>query len=291
MFKAIIENQLSPTRCRKRDKMIIEVINTYDPITGKFQLGRESMELTCADMISIFGMSCGNESVSHKYGCKEKVKLVARREISESRLTTVPGILKKRSTSFSGKGGIKIKKPRLTELTNENEGEILDRAFRSSLRGIVMLIKELNLKICRKEVLKRTLFWGVFEVIIEKELSPTRCHKRDKMIIEKINSYEPVTRKFQLGRESMELTRTNMVSIFGISCGNESISFKYGCKEEVKLVARREISESRLTSTSLKQLLKKYVGSDEKDDVEKVACFLYLCAPLPHIFLPDWNYG
>ncbi|KAH7857887.1 hypothetical protein Vadar_017579 [Vaccinium darrowii] len=155
---------------------------------------------------------------------------------------------------------MKIKKPHLTELTNENEGEVLDRAFKSSLRGIVTLIKELNLRTCHKEVLKRTLFWVMFEAIIQNQLSPTQCHKRDEVIMKIINAYDPVTRKFQLGMESMELTRANMVSILGISRGNESVSLKCCCKEEVKLVARGEISESRLTSMSLKQLLKKCGG-------------------------------
>ncbi|KAH7844185.1 hypothetical protein Vadar_025253 [Vaccinium darrowii] len=145
------------------------------------------------------------------------------------------------------------------------------------------LIKELNLRTCHKEVLKKTPFWGMFEAIIENRLSPMQCRKKDKMIIEIINTYDLVTRKFQLGRESMGLTRAGMVSIFGISCGNEFVSLKYGCKEEVKLVARREISESRLTSTSLKRLLKKYLGSDEKDDIEDVARLL--CLYLCHTFL------
>ncbi|KAH7858290.1 hypothetical protein Vadar_022051 [Vaccinium darrowii] len=150
------------------------------------------------------------------------------------------------------------------------------------------LIKELNLRTCHKKVLKRTLFWGMFEAIIENQLSPTRCRKRGKMIIEIINTYDPVMGKFQVERESMELTCADMVSIFGISCGNQSVSLKYGCKE-VKLVARREISESMLTSTSLKQLLKKYMGSDEKDDVEDVARLL--CVYLFHTFssrLEQW---
>ncbi|KAH7857113.1 hypothetical protein Vadar_009125 [Vaccinium darrowii] len=185
---------------------------------------------------------------------------------------------KKRSTSVSGKGETKTNKPRSTKPTNENKGEVPETVFRSSLRGIIMLIKELNLRTCHKKVLKRTPFWGIFEAIIENKLSTTQCRKSDKMIIEIINTYDPVAQKFRLGMESVELTPADMVSIFGISCGNECVSLKYACQEKVELVARRKISK-RLTSTSLKQHLRKYVASDEKDDIEDVArlLYVYLC--------------
>ncbi|KAH7852507.1 hypothetical protein Vadar_025700 [Vaccinium darrowii] len=187
---------------------------------------------------------------------------------------------KKRSTTDRGVGK-KIKEARKAEV---NEGEVRETAFRSSLGGIMKIIKELNLRESHKRVLKMTPFWAIFEAIIDNKVSPTQCRKSDKMIIEIIETFDPDEGKFRVGKRGqlLDLTKEDMVSYFGIQCGEEFVSLQYGCKEAVRFVMRREIVDKRLTTKSLKQLLSKYVGSDEKDDVEDVARLL--CLYLLHTF-------
>ncbi|KAH7835124.1 hypothetical protein Vadar_023060 [Vaccinium darrowii] len=44
IFEAIVENRLTNAQCRKSDKMIIEIIETYDPTNDKFRLGKTYLE-------------------------------------------------------------------------------------------------------------------------------------------------------------------------------------------------------------------------------------------------------
>lgn len=175
-----------------------------------------------------------------------------------------------------GKAGKSIKKPRKSEETNETP-------FRSSLAGIVTLVKDLKLRNCHLEVLKRTPFWGIFEAIMEDKFTISQCRKSDKLIIEIIQTYDPTKDKFWLGKIYMEVTRADMERVFGIRCGDEFVSLRAGCKESIKFVARRGITETKWTTTSVKQLLEQYVKSDEQDYVEDVARLL--CLFLCHTFL------
>ncbi|KAI8532880.1 hypothetical protein RHMOL_Rhmol11G0250500 [Rhododendron molle] len=88
IFKAIIDKKLTPALCRKSDRMIINIINAYDPATDGFKLGRKSIKLTRADIFNIFGISGGSEKVILKYGSRDSVEMVKRGLITEERLTS-----------------------------------------------------------------------------------------------------------------------------------------------------------------------------------------------------------
>ncbi|KAH7862667.1 hypothetical protein Vadar_007838 [Vaccinium darrowii] len=187
---------------------------------------------------------------------------------------------RKRSTTDGGEGS-KIKKDRKAEV---NEGDVCETAYRSSLGGIMTVIKELYLRESHKRVLKLTPFWAIFEAIIDNKVIPSQCRKSDKMIIEIIETFDPDEEKFRVGKRGqlLDITSEDMVRFFGIQCGEEFVSLQYGCKEAVRFVMRRGIVDKRLTTTSLKQLLSQYVKGDGKDDVEDVARLL--CPYLLHTF-------
>ncbi|KAH7858983.1 hypothetical protein Vadar_030128 [Vaccinium darrowii] len=189
----------------------------------------------------------------------------------------------KRPKVEEGTDGPKNKKPRKGEQASETP-------FRSSLGGLVTFVKELNLRECHKEVLKKTPFWGIFEAIMDNRVTNGQCRKSDKLIIEIIESYDPKKDKFRLGKTYLEITKADMVRVFGINCGDEHVSLRSGCRDAIKFVARREIEETRMTTTSVKQLLIGYVLKDELEYVEDVARLL--CLFLFHtFFFPHWNYG
>ncbi|KAH7842599.1 hypothetical protein Vadar_007132 [Vaccinium darrowii] len=129
-----------------------------------------------------------------------------------------------------------------------------------------------------------TPFWSIFEAIIDNKVSPSQCRKSDKMIIEIVETFDLDEDKFRVGKRGqlLDITRADMVSFFGIQCGEEFVSLQYGCKEAVRFVMRRGIVDKRLTTTSLRQLLNQYIKGDEKDDIEDVASLL--CLYLLHTF-------
>lgn len=178
---------------------------------------------------------------------------------------------KKRSKSEQGE----TKKPRKSEAT-------IETPYRSSLGGIITIVKELKLRDCHIEVLKRTPFWGIFEAVMENKFTIPQCRKSDKLIIEIIETYDPTKDRFRLGKTYMEVTREDMERVFGIKCGNEFVSLRAGCKESIKFITRRGITETKWTTKSVKQLIEQYVKSNEQGYVEDVARLL--CLFLCHTF-------
>ncbi|KAH7846886.1 hypothetical protein Vadar_019330 [Vaccinium darrowii] len=117
---------------------------------------------------------------------------------------------------------------------------------------------------------------------MDNRLTNTQCRKSDKLIIKIIETYDPVKDKFRLGKIYLEITKADMVRVFGINCGDEFVSLRSGCTEAIKFIARREIEETQMTTTSVKQLLIEYVLKDEFEYVEDVARLL--CLFLSHTF-------
>ncbi|XP_058225350.1 uncharacterized protein LOC131334384 isoform X2 [Rhododendron vialii] len=166
-----------------------------------------------------------------------------------------------------------------------NNGEIRQTAYRSSLNGIRTLFEELDLSKGHKKIMKKTPFWRIFQAIFDKKLTPALCRKSDQMIINIINAYDPATDGFKLGRKSIKLTRADIFNIFGISGGSEKVILKYGSRDSVEMVKRGLITEERLTSSSLKEQVKKYAKGKNKADMEDFVRLL--CVYLLHsLFFP-----
>ncbi|KAH7840863.1 hypothetical protein Vadar_022614 [Vaccinium darrowii] len=207
---------------------------------------------------------------------KEKMKTVKDTPRSKGRSAST----RKRSATERGEGS-KIKKARKAEV---NKGDVRETPYHSSLRGIMSVIKELNLRESHKRVLKLTPFWAIFETIIDDKVTPSQCRKSDKMIIEIIESFDPDEERFKVGKRGqlLDLTCADLVSFYDIQGREDFVSLQYGCKEAIKFVTRRKIEDKRLTTTSVRQLLLQYVKGDETDDVEDVARLL--CLYLLHTF-------
>ncbi|KAF7120080.1 hypothetical protein RHSIM_Rhsim13G0135500 [Rhododendron simsii] len=154
--------------------------------------------------------------------------------------------------------GIKAKHPHLRKHQDVNVGEIRETAYRASLNGIKTLIEELNLSDDHKKIMKKTPFWKIFKSIIENKLTSAHCRKSDKMIIRIINAYDLDTGGFNLGVKTIRITRDDIFSIFGITGDSVKVSFKYGSREGVEMVRRGSIKAERLSSSSLKELVKEY---------------------------------
>ncbi|KAH7866694.1 hypothetical protein Vadar_023676 [Vaccinium darrowii] len=112
---------------------------------------------------------------------------------------------RKRSSTDGGQGG-RIKRAPKAEV---NEGDGCGTPYRSSLGGIMTVIKELDLRDSHKRVLKLTPFWAIFEAIIDNKVTQSQCRKSDKMIIEIIESFDPDEGKFRIGKRRQLLDVTS----------------------------------------------------------------------------------
>ncbi|KAG5538895.1 hypothetical protein RHGRI_019441 [Rhododendron griersonianum] len=193
---------------------------------------------------------------------------------------------RKHTRSGSAARGIKAKHPRLRKRQEVNCGEMRETAYRASLNGIKTLIEELNLNDEHKKIMKKTpFFWKIFNSIIENKLTSAHCRKSDKMIIRIINAYDPDTGGFKLGGKTVRITQDDIFSIFGITGGSEKVSFKYGSRDGVEMLRRGSIEAERLSSSSLKELVKEYAVRNNKAGRQDFVRLL--CAYLLHsLFFP-----
>ncbi|KAG5530982.1 hypothetical protein RHGRI_025809 [Rhododendron griersonianum] len=189
---------------------------------------------------------------------------------------------------------MKAKHPRSRKHRAVNVGDIRETAYCASLNGIKTLIEELDLSDDHKKIMKKTPFWKIFKAIIDNKLTSAHCRKSDKMIIRIINAYDPDTGGFKLGGKTIRITRDDIFSIFGITGGSEKVSFKYGSRDGVEMVRRGSIVAERLSSSSLKELVKEYALRNNKAGREDFVRLL--CAYLLHsLFFPagttvNWVY-
>ncbi|KAI8530351.1 hypothetical protein RHMOL_Rhmol11G0050900 [Rhododendron molle] len=132
--------------------------------------------------------------------------------------------------------------------------------------------------------MKKTPFWKIFKSIIENKVTSAHCRKSNKMIIRIINAYDRDTGGFKLGGKTIRITWDDIFSIFGITGGFEKASFKYGSRDGVEMVRRGSIEAERLSSSSLKELVKEYAVRNKagRQDFVRLLC-VYL---LHSLFFP-----
>lgn len=180
---------------------------------------------------------------------------------------------------------VKPKQPRSIKNKEGNVGEIRQTPYRASLNGIRTLMGELKLTVDHKRIMKKTPFWPIFKAIINAQLTQELCRKSDNMIIRVINAYDPETDGFKMGQNIIRLTRADIAGIFGIRGGSEKVNVLYGAREGVDMVKKRRINQTRLTSFSLKELIKTHAMSNEQEDMEDFVRLL--CAYILHsLFFP-----
>ncbi|KAL7225845.1 hypothetical protein ACSBR1_021075 [Camellia fascicularis] len=75
---------------------------------------------------------------------------------------------------------------------------------------------------------------------------------------------------FEIAGKKLKLKTNDFKLILGIACGQKKINLAYGRKNEVAMVKRRKITESRMTSALIQKLISKLLRSNNNEDVEDV---------------------
>ncbi|CAL5372705.1 unnamed protein product [Camellia sinensis] len=75
---------------------------------------------------------------------------------------------------------------------------------------------------------------------------------------------------FEIGGKKLKLKRNDFKLIFGIACGQKKMNLAYERKNEVAMVQRRKITESRITSASIQKLITKLLRNNNNEDVKDV---------------------
>ncbi|CAL5378862.1 unnamed protein product [Camellia sinensis] len=130
------------------------------------------------------------------------------------------------------------------------------------------------------------LFSLLVDTLSENKVKRRDSIKYDDVVAKILQTYQMDGTTFEIAGKKLKLKRNDFKLIFGIACGQKKMNLAYGRKNEVAMVQRRKITESRMTSASIQKLITKLLRSNNNEDVEDV---VRLVCPLVCLLLlyPD----
>ncbi|CAL5396034.1 unnamed protein product [Camellia sinensis] len=178
-----------------------------------------------------------------------------------------------------GKKKIDGKKTR-TEQIHDNEAKYV---YRSNIQSLIKFFKTTKLREEHFTVLRKTPFSLLVDTLSENKVKRRDSIKYNDVVAKILQTYQMDGTTFEIAGKKLELKINDFKLIFGIACGQKKMSLAYGRKNEVAMVQRRKITESRMTSASIQKLITKLLRSSNNEDVEDVVrlvcllvCFLLL---------------
>lgn len=95
LIDAILEKKLVSTQCRKCDKVVAQIIESYDSESRSFCFGGKKLEMTRDDVKLILGITCGDREIPEIAWKKGDVELSRKWKVEDNRLSIT--IMKKNS--------------------------------------------------------------------------------------------------------------------------------------------------------------------------------------------------
>ncbi|CAL5392707.1 unnamed protein product [Camellia sinensis] len=165
-----------------------------------------------------------------------------------------------------GKKKIDGRKTR-TEQIHDNEAKYV---YRSNIQSLIKFFKTTKLKEEHLTVLRKTPFSLLVDTLSENKVKRKDSIKYDDVVAKILQTYQMDGTTFEIARKKLKLKRNDFKLIFGIACGQKKMNLAYRRKNEVAMVQRRKITESRMTSASIQKLITKLLRSNNNEDVEDV---------------------
>ena len=73
--------------CEKYDKHIVQILDTYNSVEGKFKIESQYVSFTIEDISLIFGIPHGSKILDLKYAKKKESKFIARKFLNITRVS------------------------------------------------------------------------------------------------------------------------------------------------------------------------------------------------------------
>ncbi|CAL5391280.1 unnamed protein product [Camellia sinensis] len=134
-------------------------------------------------------------------------------------------------------------------------------------------------------VLRKTPFSLLVDTLSENKVKRRDSIKHDDVVAKILQTYQMDGTTFEIAGKKLKLKRNDFKLIFGIACGQKKMNLAYGRKNEVAMVQRRKITESRMTSASIQKLITKLLRSNNNEDVEDVVRLVCLLVCLFFLYL------
>lgn len=154
--------------------------------------------------------------------------------------------------------------------------------YRSNLQAMVNLMRDLKLQEHHLILLRTTPFWLLIDALRRQKLPNDNCMKFDKVALKIIKSYDHEGRTFKIGGRRVNIQANDVALIFGIVSGEEPITNQYQKRNEVPLLARRNLTTKGMTTKIVGNLIESIIENKDEEaikDVVRLVC-LYLCGTL-----------
>ncbi|CAL5394330.1 unnamed protein product [Camellia sinensis] len=219
------------------------------------------------------------EPTTHKSENQLKVKLesnIDNEEPKQEQLKQPTELHKPR-----GKKKIDGRKTR-TEQIHDNEAKYV---YRSNIQSLIKFFKTTKLREEHLTVLRKTPFSLLVDTLSENKVKRRDSIKYDDVVAKILQTYQMDGTTFEIAGKKLKLKRNDFKLIFGIACGQKKMNLAYERKNEVAMVQRRKITESRMTSASIQKLITKLLRSNNNEDVEDVVRLVCLLVCLFFLYL------
>ncbi|GMP23971.1 hypothetical protein CsSME_00001393 [Camellia sinensis var. sinensis] len=70
LFDCLISNEVNLNHCMKYDDVIVRIVQTFKPSSGRFYIGDKNIQIFRSDVSLIFEVDCGTKSIDLSYGAK-----------------------------------------------------------------------------------------------------------------------------------------------------------------------------------------------------------------------------
>ncbi|CAL5361240.1 unnamed protein product [Camellia sinensis] len=157
--------------------------------------------------------------------------------------------------------------------------------YRSNIGTVIKLLKGVKFTKAQQTDLQKTPFWPLINALSSTQLKASWCRCYNSIVAEMTTLYNKRKRSFVLGKKEMKLRTSDVKLIFGIDCGEDSITTKSYARPkdfELPFYKRRCKSVKRLDGKSLTKMFqqtKKGKSTNDCQDLARVIT-LYLCLKL-----------
>ncbi|CAL5405742.1 unnamed protein product [Camellia sinensis] len=182
-------------------------------------------------------------------------------EAKQEQLKQAPELYKAR-----GKKKIDGRKTR-TEQIHDNETKYV---YRSNIQSLIKFFKTTKLREEHLTLLRKTHFSLLVDTLSGNKVKRRYSIKYDDVVAKNLQTYQMDGTTFEIAGKKLKLKRNDFKLIFGIACGQKKMNLAYGRKNEIVMVQRRKITESRMTNASIQKLITKLLRSNNNEDVEDV---------------------
>ncbi|KAG5549679.1 hypothetical protein RHGRI_014844 [Rhododendron griersonianum] len=114
----------------------------------------------------------------------------------------------------------------------------------------------------------------LIDALKKKKLSNDNCMKFDKVALKIIKSYDHEGKTFKIGGRRVNIQANDVALIFGIVSGEEPITNQYQKRNEVQLLARRNLTTKGMTTKIVGNLIESIIENDDEESIKDVVRLL-----------------